>query len=227
VSCDVPAAATFSAPGAKIDVTGTLFSLTAEGDTTTIRLYEGAMEVHSTADGGVQQLSAPPGVSCPPSAAQAVVSKSVPMQQTAYVFDPAEFAILGIVKLRVGLVSPAALEVITGAMSESKATVVTATDDQRQILLGQNLVGQIPVTTAAAVEEPPEGQLIQQGETVVGIGSFPALFESFCGIRSDVPDARLLYTPFTFASTTTTSTETTSTETGTNLTETGTETDMP
>jgi len=222
VSCDAPAAARFTAPGAQVDVTGTLLSLTAEGDATTIKLYDGTVDVRSTADGSVQQLSSPSGQGCPRSAAQAVVTTSEPMQQTAYSVDPGELAVTGIVKLRIGLVPPSALEGLAAGMSESKTTVVTATEEQRNVLLDRDLVQQIPLVTAAA---QPAEQPIQPGETVVGVGTFAALFDTFCRIRGDVPDARLLYTPFAFAAGPTTDTGTTSTESGTTSTETETATE--
>jgi hypothetical protein len=233
VSCDVPSAATFAAPGAKVDVTGTLLSFTAEGDTTTIRLYDGTIDVHSTADGSTQQMSAPvgAGASCPTSASQAVVSTSEPLQPKEYSLDPSELATTAIVKLRVGLVPPGALQGLAAGMSESKATVVTATEDQKAALLDRNLVRQVPLVTVAALREPPGEQPIQPGETVVGVGEFTALFPTFCRIRGDVPDSRLLYTPFAFSSggTTSTGTEsgTSSTETETTSTETPTESTPP
>jgi hypothetical protein len=227
VSCDVPAPATFEAPGATVTNKATLFSLTAAGDATTIRLYEGTVDVASSADGSVSQLSAGEGAgaACPVSASQAVVTTSEPMQQTAYTVDTAALTTTAIVKLRVGLVPPGSLAPLTGGMSTSKATILTGTDDQRKVLLDRALVRQVPVVTAAAVMAPPvEEQPIQAGETVLGVGSIPALLQSLCRIRADVPDAKLLYTPFTFPVTTTTDTGTTSTESGTTSTETGTDT---
>ena len=224
VSCSASAVVTFAAPGVEATNKSTLFSLTVDGDTTTIRLYEGTLEVRSTADGTVQQLDppAPTAEANCLSASQAVATTSEPMQQTDYTVDASELTTTAIVKLRVGLVPSATLEGLAAGMSEAKATVVTATDAQKKVLLERDIVRQVPLMTVAALRQPSVEQPIQPGETVVGVGSFPALLPTFCAIQRDVADARLLYTPFAFAGGTTTDTGTTSTESGT--TSTGTET---
>jgi hypothetical protein len=223
VGCDVSAAATFKAPGAEIHTTGTLFSLTASGDTTTIRLYEGTIDVDSSAGGGIEQLSAT-GEACPTNATQAFVSRAQPAQTMAYVLDPGELQIVAIVKLRIGLVPPKTLEPVTNALAASTATVITVTEGQKQVLQDQNIVQQLPLVTVATLRERSAEQPVEAGDTVVGVGSFPALVDTFCRLRNTFrSDVRLLYTPDAFSQTATTSTETETTETSS----TGTETTPP
>jgi hypothetical protein len=217
VSCEVSAAATFKAPGAEIHTTGTLFSLTASGDTTTIKLYEGTLDVNSEAGAGIGQLSAA-GEACPTSATQALVSRTQPAQVTAYVPDLAELQVVAIVKLHIGLVPPNALEPLTNSLAASKATVIAATEEQKEVLQDRNMVQQLPLVTIATLRERSAEQPVQAGDTVVGVGSFPALADTFCRLRNTFPsDLRLLYTPEVRSQTSTTSTET---ETETSSTET-------
>jgi hypothetical protein len=222
VGCEPSTAMKLAAPGVTITTTGTLFSLAVEGETTTIRVYEGTLEVRSEADSAVRTLSAAPEAqACPEEGVQAVVSPGEAMRSTAYELDPGERELVHIVALRVALLPPSALQ---GVTERTQSAVVTATEDQGRVLMRRNLIQVAPLVAPAIeqAETPP----VQPGDTVVGVGSYDALSSTFCRLRAQLPagELKLYYTPYSFPKsqqgTTSTETGTTSTETGTTQTET-------
>ncbi|MEX2646893.1 MAG: FecR domain-containing protein [Gaiellaceae bacterium] len=200
------------APGAEIEVTGTLFTLIAGGDNTTVRVHEGTVRVLSTADPdiGWRELSANG-----PEAA-GVVSVAQPLEVVEYQLEEWEPELLQTLKLGIVTLPPGELPALTRRAARS-GSVVTETEAQAGVLKERNLVQHIRLVTTAELGGERRRQFVQAGDTVVGVGSFSDLLATFAGLREAFgPEVTLVYTPFAFPE----EEETTSTETSTDSTET-------
>jgi hypothetical protein len=200
-------------PGAELEVTGTLFTLTAGGDTTSVKVHEGAIRVLSTAEpeAGWRELTAGG-----PDAA-AVVSAGEPLSVVEYRLEDWEPELLQSLKLGIVTLPAGELPGLTSRPAMS-GSVVTDTEAQGDVLKEQNLVRRVPLVTTAELAEQRR-QFVRAGDTVVGVGSFSDLVATFAGLREAFgSEVTLVYTPFAFPEEeeeeTTTETSTDSTETG-------------
>jgi hypothetical protein len=196
VACNVEPGATrtvFAVPGAEIEITGTLFTLTAVDESTTIKVSGGTLQVRATVSpGAVQEVSA-----AEPDRRAAVVSDGEPLQYVEFAISPEEFDLIAAVRNHIVTLPPEALAPLTDQTAANAGTVLTETKDQGQLLRERGVVARgLPlVTTGDLALQAPE-EFVQVGDTVVGVGSFSALEPSFSRLRETFGDrVTLIYSP--------------------------------
>jgi len=202
------------APGTEIEVTGTLFTLIASGDSTTVKVHDGTVRMRSTTESdGWQELSS--GTS----QAAGLVAAGEPVAVVDYQLEQWEPELLQGLTLRVITVPAKDLPALTAESAAEGGSVVTQTEEEGAVLAERQLVRALPLITTADLQGERRRQFVTAGDTVVGVGSFSSLVATFAMLRETFgPEVTLVYTPFEFPEP---EEETTSTETSTTPTETG------
>ena len=196
-------------PGARVRVRGTLLILTATGGTSSVKVYDGTVDVRSTSD----PSAAPVQVS---SGNLAEIVPGQTLRTAAYTPVGAERALVD--RLRLGILTfpPEALSELAQGGIATRGTLVTETEEQAKFLAGQNVAANMrPITTASLRRRSARG--LSEAKLVVCVGSFAALVPAFEQLRRELgPDATLVFSPYSFpADRTTPTTTTTPTSTAT------------
>lgn len=202
------------APGTEIEVTGTLFTLIASGDSTTVKVHDGTVRMRSTTEpDGWQDLSS--GTS----QAAGLVAAGEPAAVVDYQLEEWEPDLLEALRLGVITVPAKDLPALTAETAAEGGSVVTQTEEEGAVLEERQLVRALPLITTADLQGERRRQFVTAGDTVVCVGSFSSLAATFTTLRETFgPEVTLVYTPFEFPEP---EEETTSTETSTTPTETG------
>jgi hypothetical protein len=193
-------------PGAVIDVRGTLFTLAAVAETTTITVHTGSLFVRSTAD----PAAAPAELR---DRQQAVAARDRPLRSVDFQVGQAEAELVVRIRLGVLTLPPDALSELMQGGAASEGTLVTETAGQAKLLEERELVPALQPLTTSSIQRRSRLDLSARPDLVVGVGSFEALAPAFERLRNALgPDATLVHSPFAFPKGTTPDPTTTTVE---------------
>jgi hypothetical protein len=206
-------------PGGRTEISGTLFILTAVGETTTIKAYDGSLLVRATDDPSAAPVQLSGG-------RQAVAARGRPLRGTTYTPGRAETALID--RLRLGILTfpPDAISDVTQGSTATEGTLVTETEEQARTLDTLELVPALDPITTSTIRRRSGQVFVDGARLVVGVGSFEDLVGAFERLRRELgPEATLVFSPYAFPGSRTTPTTSTTTATVTTTTTPGTPSD--
>lgn len=198
-------------PGAELEIVGTLFSLDAEGNGTTIDVYEGTLRVTSTLDGSVIDVVG--GKSLFIRADEAPLPP--PVGTTTAPGPPAaEPRLVTLTRLGVVTVTAEGIEQFLATRPDGDGALVTQTAGQAGVVAALTPTAPPKVVTVDEISQGAEETV----STYVVAGAFDTLRVALEALRARHADAAIAFVPFVFpdepvGETTDTGTETQGTDT--------------
>jgi hypothetical protein len=182
-------------PGAEIEVRGTLFSLSATADGTTIKVRDGELFARSTAEPrSTATVSAENQVFAP-------VAGALGRLSTLAFADSLEKDLFDAVRLDVVSVPSAEIDEFLASRHRTSGAVLTQTKEQGKVVTSQNPAVQlVPFTVEAVRAGSVRRSRRSIDDTVIGVGSFSALLPAFEQLRAELGETAVLaYAPSDFS----------------------------
>ncbi len=183
------------APGAEIEVHGTLFSLNATASGTTIKVRDGQVLVRSTAE--------PRSTATVGSESQvfASVGRALTGPSTLAFADSLEKDLFDAVRLGIVTVPSGEIGEFLASRNRTTGAVITQTEGQGRLITDQNPGLQlVPFTTESVRAGSVHRSRRSIDDTVIGVGSFSSLLPAFEQLRADLGETAVLaYAPSDFS----------------------------